>query len=295
MERLDSYARFFASRRSYEAGVGRLLDDDDLTAEEHRRYEALREELLELRQVALGQTPDSEPGSDQPESFWHFPDGHPIVLLCGELPEEERPASAHPRSFTYGELYSYADVDALIELYGHIRAQNPTSQVSFRTAANMRTEDSSQHLVLLGGVAWNNKVGRLAARLGLPVFQMLGPEGESDVFMSREGGERRLFEPVMTADGDELVEDVGLLVRATNPDNRGRTVTICNGVWSAGVFASVRVLTHAALRVENEEYLRSRFSDLANFGVLFRVNVNDGIVATPDLRIDKNRLYEWPE
>jgi transcriptional regulator with XRE-family HTH domain len=301
-DRLEAYARFFATRRSLEGGQAKLLDDGALTMEEQKRYDSLRDELLELRETSSGrrQAPADtiarpEP-SDQPRSFWHFPDGASIVILCGELPQDERPPSADPMSFTYGELYSYADADALIELHGHLRATNPESQVSFRTASNMRADDANNHLVLLGGVAWNNKVARLAARLGLPVYQARGDESEPDIFMTRAGGDaRRIFEAVVSPE-EELLEDVGMLVRAPNPDNRDRTVTICNGVWSPGVFGAVRALTHDSVRVANETYLRDRFEDdFANFGILMRVAVNPGVIPTPDLRIASNRLFEWPE
>ena len=34
----------------------------------------------------------------------------------------------------YIELLTYSELDSMVELYGHLRAANPTNQVNFRTA-----------------------------------------------------------------------------------------------------------------------------------------------------------------
>ena len=41
----------------------------------------------------------------------------------------------------YTELLSYADLDALVELHGHIRAENPAMDVFFKTAPNVVPDD----------------------------------------------------------------------------------------------------------------------------------------------------------
>ena len=74
----------------------------------------------------------------------------------------------------YTHLQAYADLDALIELFGHIRAENdPLFPVSFKLASKVTADDLSGHLVLLGGVAWNDLTRHLLRSLTrLPVRQI---------------------------------------------------------------------------------------------------------------------------
>ena len=49
------------------------------------------------------------------------------------------------------------DLDALIELHGHIRAENsPDFGVFHKLASEVRADDLSGHVVLLGGIGWNS-------------------------------------------------------------------------------------------------------------------------------------------
>ena len=70
------------------------------------------------------------------------------------------------------ELYRYSDLDALLELFGHLRATNPTSRVGFRAADQLKADDYTGHLVSLGGVDWNEATGSVLDRLQLPVKQV---------------------------------------------------------------------------------------------------------------------------
>jgi hypothetical protein len=90
-----------------------------------------------------------------------------------------------------------------------------------------------------------------------------------------------------------VVEDVGLFLRTANPHYSTRTLTVCSGVFTRGVYGAVRCLTDRGLRGENSEYLRRRFADVETFGLLMRVQVADHAVPTPDLRVEKNRLFEF--
>ena len=78
----------------------------------------------------------------------------------------------HPN---YTELLSYADLDSLVELHGHIRAENPTMDVFFKLPSQVVPDALSGHLVLLGGIAWNEITGRLSAMTGLPIRQVVDP------------------------------------------------------------------------------------------------------------------------
>ena len=71
--------------------------------------------------------------------------------------------------------------------------------------------------------------------------------------------------PILAAmDGrgqDGAHEDVGLLARVPNPLNTSRTLTICNGIHSRGVYGAVRTLTDTQLRDGNERYISTNFGD----------------------------------
>ena len=68
-----------------------------------------------------------------------------------------------------------------------------------------------------------------------------------------------------------LAEDVGLLARVPNPLNSSRTLTICNGIHSRGVYGAVRSLTDAQLRESNERYISANFGDSGSFAILMSV------------------------
>ena len=73
-----------------------------------------------------------------------------------------------------------------------------------------------------------------------------------------------------------------------------RTLTICNGTYSRGVYGAVRLLTDARVRDANEAYLADRFAGTSEFGLLLRVPVLGGATSTPDLTSDYHRLFVWP-
>jgi hypothetical protein len=290
--RLRAYATFFATQRSVAAGGPRLLDEAELTEQERRDRDALAEELLALRAAAAGD--GVEVLGPPPRRTWLFEDGAPVVIVCGEVPVEQRPTYASPDNPNFVELLRYADLDALMELRGHVRAENPRSGVFFRLGTQLRADDVSGHVVLLGGSWFNPATAWFAGRLHLPIEQVTNSADQRDTFVRRDGSRRR-FEPVFDQGGLGLVEDVGLLVRTPNPLNAARTLTICGGVYTRGVLGAVRCLTDAQLRERNEAYLAERFDGSRTFGLLMRVPVLDGGAITPDLQIPDNRLLEWSE
>ena len=50
-------------------------------------------------------------------------------------------------------LASYADLDSLVELFGHLRATNPQADVRFARPDLLRDDDMQNHLVVLGNIA----------------------------------------------------------------------------------------------------------------------------------------------
>jgi hypothetical protein len=291
--RLAAYARFFATRRSIETDPPQLLPLDALTDEERDAYEALEAELLSLYDGARKPSAKREVVATR---SWRFSDPGPVTLICAQLPAEETGSLANPADPNYTELLSYADLDALVELHGHIRAENSTMDVFFKPSSSVVPDDLSGHVVLLGGIAWNDKTQRLSDMTNSPVGQISDPEicptGEIFV-LERDGGEER-FLPKWGDDGKTLIEDVGLIVRVPNPLNLNRSLTICNGIHSRGVLGAVRALTDARLRGSNEKYIVENFADPSNFTILMRVAVIAGQAMTPDFHVPDCVLYQWP-
>jgi transcriptional regulator with XRE-family HTH domain len=298
--RLDDYARFFATRRSISGGRARLLDD--LTAEEQARLGELREELIGLREsidapphrTAAGRA-GSHGGPDGPLVF---SDGAPITIVCAPLPDyfQDRMPYGDPDEPDYVESYSYADLDGLIELHGHVRAMNPESPVRIRQASAMSPDDLTTHLLLLGGVDWNELTRDLLDTLAVPVSQTAREDDPVGAFEVGEGGDRTEFRPHLEPNGDKqrLISDVAHLFRGPSPLNWKRTVTIFNGMYGRGVYGAVRMLTDARFRDRNADYLRGRFHG-DTYSVLARVQIVMREVVTPDLTVRETRLHEWPD
>jgi hypothetical protein len=289
--RLRAYARFFATPRSV-AGEPTLFSLDELAQDEKRACEELEEELLRLRNAILGESPKQELTFNR---SWHFPDGGRVTFVCAQLPDAQIGPFGDPSNPNYTELQTYADIDALMELHGHIRAENPTATVHFRTPPDVAPDDLSGHLILLGGVVWNEITGRLSEMAKLPVRQVADPELDSgEIFVVEVAGKERQFWPRwMDEDKRVLAEDVGLLARVPNPLNANRTLTICNGIHSRGVYGAVRALTDAELRDGNEGYISAHFGDARSFAILMSVKVIKNKAMTPDLNSPDVVLYTW--
>ena len=103
---------------------------------------------------------------------WYFSDSGPVTLICAQLPDSETGSLADPNDPNYTELLSYADLDALVELHGHIRAENFAMGVFFKLWSNVVPDDLSGHVVLLGGIAWNDMTQRLSEMTSQPVRQI---------------------------------------------------------------------------------------------------------------------------
>ena len=223
-----------------------------------------------------------------------------MTIVCAQLPQDLRAhlTYADPESADFVSLYTYADPDALIELFGHIRAVNPRTQVSFHTTEELTADHYTTHLVLLGGVDWNTVTRDVIERVDLPVEQVArdddAPISDPGGFRVRSNGGTKLFPPLLDSKG-HLLEDVAHFYRGVSPFNRKRTVTVCNGMYGRGTLGAVRALTDARFRDRNREYVRKRFGDAGSFSIISRVPVVDGKGLTPDWTLAENRLHEWPE
>jgi hypothetical protein len=283
----------------------RLLGDDELTAEERAARDELHEELLRLRYpdrlTSITSAPAGAGLLAESSSSWHFRE--PVTIVCARLPRWLRETMPYtdPADPDYVRAYSYADLDALIELHGHIRATNPGVQVNIRLADALEEDDYTAHLVLLGGTDWNPVTRDILRRSGMAVrqrwsgredrsydgvFEVGGPEGPTEL------------KPIVDDSGGRpiLLEDVGHYYRGVNPYNYKRSLTLCSGMFGRGTYGVVRALTDARFRDRNEEYISTRFDRTAAFAVVVRVVVTEhGEALTPDWTIAENRLYEWPE
>jgi hypothetical protein len=323
-ERLHRYARFFATPRSLEGGTGHLLPAGDLTTAEDARRRDLVEELVRLRDEAL------KPGARARDTgalggrFWYFPDGQTITIVGSALSERQVRSDytnkAHPN---YIASLINGDMDAVIELVGHVRAENPGSEVRWLSVADITNSDQlTGHLVMLG--AGDFRFGASQAispmewfirRLDLPVHTRL-PDGgdeeyghevvvatDDDGTPHYQGAQEEVYRPQFLRQEKEpgrprlLVEgfpqleyDVGILARQPNALNLSATFTWCCGVFSRGTYGIVRSLTDANLRARNERYLFEHFPDPHQFWMVLQVPVFDGKTITPDLEREFLRL-----
>lgn len=291
--RLLAYARFFATQRSVESPP-KLLPLAVLTPDEHAAYKKLETELIALRRLAAEETDEEE---ITPGRSWHFTDSGPVTLVCAELPGDQTGPLASPSNPNYTVLQAFADIDALVELHGHIRAENPRMQVNFKTPDEVGHDDLTGHTILIGGVVWNEIAESLSEDAGLPIQQFAHPNLDSgEIFIAKVDGEEREFWPKWK-DSERTVisQDVGLLARVPNPDNSSRTLTICNGIHSRGVYGAVRSLTDTHLRDANERYISANFGNSDSFAILMWVRVRKDRTMTPDFSSTGVVLYQWPQ
>jgi len=300
--RLNAYARFFATRRSL-VPQPRLIPLEELEDDERQRFHQLQADLSAF----LEDEAEDDEASDEQErerererrrQLLRFSEPDPVIIICPEAPVDSRGPLAAADSRNLTRLHGYADVDALLEIFGHIRALNPQVHVLHRLPSTVRAAELSNHLVLLGGIGWNKFTGRILSQIErLPIKQIEHPDlttGEVFKVEKAEGREEEIYFPTTEKiDGvEELIWDVALLARLPNPFNSGRTLTVCNGVHSRGVVGAVLTVTDETVRPANEEYLAERFPE-GTFAMLIRVPVLSGEALAPDLQNSDTRLFEW--
>jgi transcriptional regulator with XRE-family HTH domain len=291
--RLQTYARLFATPRSFpDEGPPRLISDEDLTDEEQQRLRQLHRELRGLREEALASgdgtamQPHPEPG------VLRFTDRAPIYVVCADIPEKERPKYGLKTELNYVRASAFADLDALLDLFGHLRAENPRQIVRIRAAEELIKEEMGGHLILLGGSVWNRVTRWLSEQVNLPLRPKAEGEGE-EFLVVEEGGESREFR--IKREGNALIEDVGVFARAPNPQAPQHTLTICYGITTRGVRGVVQSFSDWNLRDRNERYLARRFAGHASYGVVVSVEVlpTSGEPLTPDFSKPGTVLFEW--
>lgn len=303
--RLRAYATFFATSRSVEREPFRLLALAELTPSEKTERDQLLSGLTDLRNAAKATkvarsgvtTPSS--GSD---SVLRFPPGEGIVLVCARLPEELRQQMPDPDPVNpdHVDLYDFADIDALMDLYGRLSALNPDSLVKWVLAENLTSEHYTDNLIVLGGVDWNPAVRDLLQRTWAPIRQLprvtASDLGGFEVHGAGSDTQPQKFEPqLLDLDGPrQLAEDVAQIYCGPNPYYKERTVMSFNGQFSRGTLGAVRALTDPQFRDENEDYIRKRFAGERRWSLLTKVVIVEGQPITPAWVTGNTRLHEWP-
>jgi transcriptional regulator with XRE-family HTH domain len=296
---LASYARFFSTDRSLEGATPHLIPLEELSVAENEARNKLERELFRLRDN------DADKVSTARQS-WRFEDGAPITVICSELSMSNQ-VKLGPLSDVdnpnYTELYSYGDLDALVELLSYLHSSNPDSPINFCLASQVTRRELVNHIVLLGGIAWNDATRRLNASAKLPVRQVQSERIHSGEVFEIDGkpDHAQQFVPRWQDDNPGtqekpgvLLEDVAMLARLPNPYNVLRTLTYCNGVHSRGVLGAVRCLTDEDVRDDNESYLEEAFFYSDRFVVLMRVLVMGGQTISPTLKNPGAILFQWP-
>jgi len=309
-ERLRDYARFFATDRSLAGDGPRLLADEELTGDEEEKRRRLIDELIGLRERAL--TPGPGAVGRLGGRFWHFPEGRRITIIANPLSDKklENIEYASPWHPNYVESLRNGDMDSTVELVGHIRAENPGSEVRYMTFDRVSADHLTGHLVILGGADTFvvpkvpegeahqlSPLSWLIRRLGLPLATRL-PRGRNDEYdtefvvlvgeegtPSLRGAEEEIYRPTFirrTREGSgerllvrgqpQLEYDVALLVRRPNPVNTAVSLTICSGIFSRGTYGAVRATTDAQLRASNEQWIAQNLG-LEDFWLLLQVPV----------------------
>jgi hypothetical protein len=285
--RLEAYARLFCTPRAFEGGV-HMLDIAELTAEERDRMQELHNELLGLRDSAVSHA--MAPASDEAQSMWHFPDGSRITLVCYRLPPERQPPSAEKSMLNYVSFADLADLDTLIDIYGAIRAYNPTSRVVIRAAQDLTQRDVQNHMVLIGGLTWETVTPWFSRIFSIPI-EARDSDELGAIVVRPPGGEEREFKYTLV--DDKLVEDVGFFVRGVNPLAPRRTLTICGGITTRGVRGAAGCFIDWEMRERNDPWLMTRFPEGSTYCIVMRVPVVNDDPLTPDLSRVENRLFEW--
>ena len=298
-QRLATYARLFCTGRSFEAGAPRLLRDDELTEQEREREANLYAELLALRERAQSTGPSTaareQPAPERRSSVWRFADEAAVSIVCSDAPEEDRPSYADPSHLNYSQYAKFTDLDALLEVFGQVRADNPASWIRILSPESLTGDFALNHLVIIGGAAVGDAAPGFIQGVPLPTVQDVPlptgqPPGKTHVL--RYEAEGLEFKSLYADDGT-LTRDIGFIARATHTIVPDRTVTVVGGITSRGVHGAALGLTDPHVKDANEQYLRTAFGDADAFCILMGVRVRNEIALPPNLWDDGVREYEW--
>jgi transcriptional regulator with XRE-family HTH domain len=276
--RLIQYALIFSSPQSL-GPTPNVPRESTLDKPARIRFNALRTELLELRAGAEQEArrERSAPVASSGNELWHHDRAAKLFVVAPELPPAERTSFADEASLNYVRLARYGDLDAFFEMFVSLTRMG-YHNLSHRSAREPGI-GTARNLVLIGGPAWNPLTRTFLHLLDVPFDKHAGAGGEPSCFRMPDG---TTILPTVIGES-QVVEDIGLFVRAVNPTNPDADVTICAGIYTHGVFGAVQAFTNPRIGADNVAMVRERLGQTRSFAVLFRVKVLDGRVPTPRL------------
>jgi len=286
-QRLDAYARLFCTNRSFDGDRPRLLSSGELTEQERERETELYDELVALRELAARSTSALATVDGPRSALWQFADPTAVSIVCSDAVDP--PPYFQPSHLNYSTYARYADLDAMIAVYGQVKADNPARMVRILPTERLVRDFALNHLILIGGRTepWFQQDIPLPTAEEIP-----GSDPVTHLFRCSVGEETREFTSFRDDEGT-LVEDVGLIARGPHPIVPGRTVTFLSGITSRGVHGAALGFIDSHVRDTNERYLESAFGNVESFCILMNIRVQNDIALPPNLWRENTRLYEW--
>jgi transcriptional regulator with XRE-family HTH domain len=293
VHRLAAYARLFCTGRSFASGAPGLLRDDELTGQERAREIELYEELLDLRERVLSTdaaaASPQQPSAGYSNSLWRFPDDSAISIVCSDAPRADRPAYADQGHLNYSRYARHADLDALIEVHGQVKADNPGSWIRILSPKLVAHDFALDHLVIIGRAAVDDVAPWFAQGAPLPEVH---ESGGTHIFTYEVQGKVPEFKSTRDDNGN-LTYDIGFIAQAPHKIVPGRTVIVLGGITSRGVHGAALAFTDPHVKDANLQYLTDAFGGANTFVILMRVPIRNDAALPPNLLDDDVRLYEW--
>ena len=313
-DRIETYATLFATPRRFPAaGDPVMIKPSSLTPEEQERREALLAEMLSIGTPANSEQEGAAAAETPPAAFWRFPDdGRRIVIIAPRQPVEAISAveEADPRHPDHQRSLLMADPDAVTEVYGAIRAYNPNSMIDIILSDQVREDDFSGHVIIIGGATVNEYTQWISDQMGLPLtsvgvtnlrerwFEVTPPAGLVAAPPTAEVNADGHWELWAELGNDvtirtrapsrvpSLTRDIALIARQPNPLNIQATVTLLYGLYARGTYGAARVFTDRTLSEQNEAYLDGVPLDRTRFWLLFWVNCDRLATTATDATTD---------
>jgi transcriptional regulator with XRE-family HTH domain len=287
-QRLEVYSRLFCTSRSFEGDRTRLLRSSELTEQERARATELYDELMALRERAQS-TNDPATVKGQRSAIWHFPDPIAVSIVCSDAVDP--PPYARHGHLNYSRYAKYADLDALIEVFGQVKADNPERMIRILPTARLAQDFALNHLILIGGAA-SDAASLFSKDIPLPTpVEISDTDRVTHQFKCTVGEETQNFKS--TWEEGNLVQDVGLIARTPHPIIPGGTVTLLSGITSRGVHGAALCFIDSHLRDTNERYLERAFGNVESFCILMNIPVHNDVALPPNLSRENTSLYEW--
>lgn len=263
------------------SGVYMLRYNDD-TLDAKIGYEVYQHvnNVLEKRNAELIGKATKNEDLDTLRIFWNIEKHEKAIVVCPEIPEEERLVYADVASRDYLRLAKFADLDSLYLMKDFIAHTFPEVQTLEYTSGMMPDEAYRDNLILIGGPAWNKVTEMLMDKIQSPFYYVDGGRGNDDPLIERDTNNKYL--PVLNNDGT-LKYDFGLFVKIPNPFNRKKFLFIINGIRTYGVLGAAKCFTLEEQAIENCNTIYKRLEIGANFAALIKIPLINNYVVPPNL------------